>query len=116
MWNRSISLPVKKTGGTNKNGFPVDTTYEYLGGIPANFTDATRNDELLAMQQGYTADQNVEIMACNYGGQPFLLDEATGQRYEIRRTHRKDKSMTVLLTCEKRERGKTGVGTWQGQN
>lgn len=106
MWNKSISLPLKKTAGVDKDGFPAGTAYEYLGGIPASFTDATRNDELLAMQQGYTADQNVEVMACNYSGQSFLVDEATGQRYEIRRAHRKDRSMTVLLTCEKRERGR----------
>lgn len=108
MWNKSISLPVKKMGGTNKNGFPVDVAYEYLGNIPANFIDTSRDDELLAKQKGYTADQNVEIMACNYSGQSFLIDESTGQRYEIRRTYGKDKSMTIILTCEKRERGKDG--------
>ncbi len=107
MWNRSVSFPVKKAGSTDKDGFPVDEAWEYLSGIPASFTDVTRNDEMLAGQQGYTADQNVTVMVCNYSGQPFLVDEATGERYEIRRIHRKDKSMTVQLTCERRERGKS---------
>lgn len=106
MWNGSIRLPVSKSGNVNKNGFVSDPVYEFLAGIPANFTDVTRNDEILASQNGYTADQNIEIMACNYTGQSFLEDEANGQQYDIRRTYRKDKSMSVVLTCERRERGK----------
>ena len=106
MWNKSISLPVKKSNKTDKDGFPTDETYEYLSGVPASFTDVTRNDELLAKQQGYIADQNGEIMAGNYNGQSFLVDETTGERYEVRRAYGKNKSMIVQLTCEKRERGK----------
>lgn len=106
MWNKSISLPIKGKTSVNKNGIQEEPVYELLREIPANFTDATRNDEILASQHGYTAEQNVEIMACNYNGQSFLIDEDTGEIYEIRRTHGKDKSMTVILTCERRERGK----------
>lgn len=106
MWNRSISLPIKEHA-ESPNG--IDRiTYEYLGGIPANFTDTTRDDEILGNQKGYTADQNIELMECNYNGQSFLVDEATGDCYDIKRTFRKDRSMTVVLTCEKRERGHTG--------
>lgn len=108
MWNGSIRLPIKKTEIINKNGIVQNTGYEFSEEIPANFTDTTRNDEILAFQNGYTADQNVEIMACNYNGQSFLIDEATGQQYDIRRTHRNDKSMKMVLTCERRERGKDG--------
>lgn len=107
MWNGSIKLPTgKSTGGTNSNGFPVDAVYTFLEGIPANFTDATRNDEILASQHGYTADQIIEIMSCNYSGQAFLVDETTGWEYDIKRTHRIDKKMTVILTCQRRKRGK----------
>lgn len=109
MWNKSISLPVKRQGTVNKNGIMQDSVFEFIGGIPANFTDVTRNDETLASQLGYTADQNVEIMACNYNGQDFLIDDEDGSRYEIRRTHRKNKAMTIILTCELRERGKEEV-------
>jgi hypothetical protein len=88
------------------DGFPMDTQYEWLGGIPANFTDLTRDDEILANQMGYSADQNIEIMACNYSGESFLVDEATGEEYDIKRTFQKNKSGTVTLTCRKRERGR----------
>jgi hypothetical protein len=88
------------------DGFPVDTQYEWLGGIPANFTDLTRDDEALANQLGYSANQNIEIIACNYSGQSFLRDEATGEVYDIQRTFRKNKAGTVVLTCKKRERGR----------
>lgn len=105
MWNHSISLPLKKQVVEDDDGFPIETTYEYMGGIPANFTDMTRADELLANQLGYSADQNIEIMVCNYSGQSFLVDEATGELYDIKRTFRKDKSGTVVLTAQRRERG-----------
>lgn len=107
MWNGSIKLPTGSTeGGVNSNGFPIEPVYTFLEGIPASFTDTTRNDEILASQHGYTADQIIEIMACNYSGQSFLIDESTGQEYDIKRTHRGDKKMTIMLTCQRRERGK----------
>lgn len=102
MWNASIKLPVSKTEERNENGFPT-VKYDFMGKIPASFTDVTRNDEILASQKGYTADQNVEIMSCNYNGQSFLIDEATGDVYDIKRTYRKDKSMRITLTCQRRE-------------
>ena len=49
-----------------------------------NFRDSTRDDEVLAKQNGYTADQVVEIMACNYSGESFLVDESTGEIYDIK--------------------------------
>lgn len=111
MWNKSISLPLRRLSPTvNEDGITQEETYQFLGGIPASFTDATRNDELITQQQGYTADQVVEIVACNYSGQSFLVDEATGDIYDIIRNFQKDKSMTVSLTCQKRERGKEQVG------
>lgn len=102
MWSTSIKLPVSKEERRNENGFP-EVIYTYLENIPASFTDVTRNDEILAFQKGYTADQNVEIVGCNYNGQSFLIDEATGKVYDIKRAYRKDKSMLVTLTCERRE-------------
>lgn len=105
MWNHSISLPLKKQVIEDADGFPTETTYEYMGGIPANFTDTTRDDELLANQLGYSADRNVEIMACNYSGQSFLVDEATGEKYDVKRTFQKNKAGTVNLTVQRREKG-----------
>lgn len=107
MWNGSIKLPINSTGGgINENGFPIAPVYTFLEGIPASMTDTTRNDEILASQNGYTADLVVEIMACNYSGQSFLVDESTGKEYDIVRTHHQDKKMTISLTCQYRERGK----------
>ena len=67
-----------------------------------------------AKQNGYTADQIVEIMACNYSGESFLVDESTGDIYDIKRRFQKNKSMKVQLICQMRERGKAQVGQWQG--
>lgn len=102
MWNKSIKLPVSKEEKRDSDGFP-EIAYKYMEKIPASFTDVTRNDEILAHQMGYTADQTVEIMACNYNGQQFLVDEETEEIYDIKRVYRKDKSMKVILTCQKRE-------------
>ena len=53
MWNKSISLPVKKNDPTiNDNGIMMEETYEFIGGIPADFRDSTRDDEVLAKQNG----------------------------------------------------------------
>lgn len=115
MWNKSISLPVKKKDPTiNDNGIMMEETYEFIGGIPADFRDSTRDDEVLAKQNGYTADQVVEIMACNYSGESILVDESTGEIYDIKRRFQKNKSMKVQLTCQMRERGKEQAGQWQG--
>ncbi len=109
MWTKSISLPIRKiNGGQDDEGFSK-ATYEFMGGIPANFTDVTRNDETLASQKGYTAEQNVEVIACNYNGQSWLVDDETGDVYDIKRTYRKDKGKVLVLTCESRNRGKLPV-------
>ena len=69
MWNGSIVLPRVKETGQDKEGFDTHENITWEGGIPANFTDATRNDEILAFQKGYSADRNIETMACNYRGE-----------------------------------------------
>lgn len=104
MWNKSIKLVAGVDVITDEDGFDTEVE-KYLEGIPANFMDATRNDELIANQTGYTADQNIEILLCNYNGEKFLYDEENGNKYEVKRTYRKDKSMNIVLTCERRETG-----------
>lgn len=106
MWNGSIALPRRKYENQDKDGFSQEESYEWEYGIPASFTDVTRDDEVLAAQKGYSADQNIEIMECNYQGESFLLDESHEVIYDIRRTFRKDKSMVLIMTCERREYGK----------
>lgn len=114
MWNSSISLPVKKNDPQiNENGVMTAASYEFLEGIPADFRDCTREDEVLAKQNGYTADLTVEIMSCNYSGQSFLVDETTGDIYDIKRRFQKNKSMRIQLTCQKRERGKDEEVKWE---
>lgn len=105
MWTGAISLPVKKITEQDENGFQ-DETWEFMGGIPAGFKDTTRADETLANQCGYSVDVVVEIMACNYNQASFFVDEATGQIYDIRRTHKADRSMKLELAGERREHGK----------
>ena len=105
MWNGSIALPREKETGQDKEGFDDHETITWEGGIPANFTDATRNDEILASQKGYSADQNIETMACNYRGERMLKDESDGSLYDVKRTYKKDKMATIVLTCQRREHG-----------
>lgn len=104
MWTKSIKLPVSVEKTRDEDGFE-SSEYHFLTGIPVNFTSTTRNDELMALQLGYNADVNIELMACNYNGQSFLIDEETDEIYNIKRSYRKNKSEMVTLTCERRERG-----------
>ncbi len=104
MWNRSIALPRKEVLEQDGEGFQK-TRREFIKGIPANFTDVTRNDEILASQKGYTINQNVEIMACNYSGEAYVVDESTGDMLEVKRVFQKDKSNFVILSCERRKNG-----------
>lgn len=104
MWNKSIKVVTGVDTVTDKDGFDTETE-TFLEGIPANFTDTTRNDEIIANQTGYTADQNIEILKCNYNGEKILYDEENGDKYEVKRAYSKDKSMNVVLTCERREQG-----------
>lgn len=102
MWNKSVKILTGKETETDEDGF--DTFKEsYLENVPANFTTTTRNDQIIANQSGYSADQNIEIAACNYNGESVLIDEETGYRYEVKRTFQSDKSMNIILTCERRE-------------
>ncbi|HIY18260.1 MAG TPA: phage head closure protein [Candidatus Blautia avistercoris] len=101
MWNHSISLPAKKKEVQDPDGFK-EQTYEFVKNIPASFTDVTRQDEILASQKGYTVNQNVEIAECNYNRESWLVDESDGAVYDIRRVYKKDKSMSLILSCERR--------------
>lgn len=113
MWNKSIKLVTAVTTTEDKDGFDTELE-EYLEHIPANFTSTTRSDEEMANQIGYTADINIEIAACNYSGEQFLYDEATGEKYEVMRSYQKDKSRHIILTCERRERGGKSTAGWTG--
>lgn len=103
MWNKSIKLQESSTVTTDEDGFSSSSSTTFLEGIPANFKDTTRYDKMLANQDGYTADQNIEIASCNYSGQKKLYDEENGDEYEVKRTFRADKSMNIVLVCERRE-------------
>ena len=106
MQNRSISFPVRKVTEQDSEGFTSES-WEFMGGIRASFLSATRQDEILANQCGYEATIIVEIAACAYNGASFFVDEATGDIYDIKRSYQADKTRTVKLTGERRERGKT---------
>lgn len=104
MWNGSIKFIRKGSRQQNKNGF-IQEEETYTESIPASFTDVTRNDEILAAQKGYTANQNIEVMECNYNGEESLLDESDNSVYDVKRTYRKDKAMKIIMTCERRQNG-----------
>lgn len=104
MWNHAISFStpiITRTPSGIKQ-----TTEQWGEPIRASFKDLTRDDETLANQLGYTADQAVEIHRSNYSGQAYFRDEETGDVYDIKRTFNGDGKMTVNLICSLRERGK----------
>lgn len=105
MWVTSITMAGSKEEKQDSAGFVSESTEKIIG-IPANCLDATRNDEILANESGYTADVIMEIEAAAYNGQSSFMDEATGDWYDIRRTFRKNKSNRIQLTGELREHGK----------
>ena len=82
MWNGSVRFLRKGSAGQDKDGFRHTEDIQ-SDSIPASFTDVTRNDEILASQKGYT----------------------DGTVYDVKRIYRKDKSMAVILTCERRQHG-----------
>lgn len=105
MWITSVSLPMKETTTQDPDGFPV-TVIDWLEGVPASRKDTTRDDEILAKQAGYSADQTYELDKGCYSGQGYLKDEETGTVYDVKRSFIKEKSNVVALTCEVRDRGK----------
>ena len=102
---KSIKLPIGEESTLDSEGFE-NKEIKFLKGIPANFKDTTRSDEVLAKQCGYEVSVVVEIMACTYNGASFLVDESNGDIYDINRVHHPDKGMIVELTTQRREHGK----------
>lgn len=109
MWNRTIKIPLSTTTTQDAEGYPTHvTTYRT---IRASAKDATRNDQIVAEQKGYSADIIVEVMARNLSGIPAnwsqFEDVLTGDVYDLKRTYRRDKGRTVELTGQLKRRGGT---------
>lgn len=104
MWNGSVTLMHLIEEETDPDGF-LQVRHTGMGHVPAEFRDVTRNDQMLASQSGYEIDWNVEIMACNYNRETLLLDEKTGELYEIMRTFQPERSSKMILTCRRKEPG-----------
>lgn len=109
MWTRTIKVPVTTAEVQDAEGYPTNVpTYRT---IRANFLDATRNDQIVAEQKGYSADIIVEVMVRNLSGLPAnwsqFEDVLTGDVYELKRTYRKNKGRTVELTGQLVRRGGT---------
>ena len=104
MWKNSINLPLAVSVETDDDGFETLMKTAYIEHVPASFKDLTRSDSEIAAQLGFDASLNVDILACNYDGQRYLIDEETGTKYYVQRTFRKDKSNVITLTVGRRER------------
>lgn len=104
MFNKIIKFPVKQELHQDESGFASET-YQWIEDVPACFKNATRNDEILAQQTGYTADVIVEVDAVNYPGSNFFVDMETGDSYWIRRTFTKENGNILQMTAERRQRG-----------
>lgn len=101
MWNGSIKLQRTVENATDSDGYPIEKV-SYLENVQANFGDLTRDDEILANQKGYTVDQDIEIMQCNYNGEAVVIDELNGNIYDVKRTFHKNKKKTIHLICKRR--------------
>lgn len=101
----SISLPDTDVVSQDQDGF-VTHNKSYIKNIPARRKDTTRNDELMAHQMGYSVSAIFEIDSACYNHQGYLIDESDETIYDIKRTHKKEKSNKIELTCEVRQHGK----------
>ena len=101
----SISLPSKDEITQDEDGF-VTHNKTFVKNIPARRKDTSRNDELMAHQMGYTVSAIFEIDSACYNRQGYLVDESDSVTYDIKRTHKKEKSNKIELVCEVRDHGK----------
>lgn len=106
MWNTSVSFPTGDKQTQDSAGF-VTHEKTYLKGVPASRRDATRTDETLATQMGYTVSKVFECdKACYPAGAGYLIDESDSVEYDIKRAFTGEKENLIQLTCEVRDRGK----------
>lgn len=101
----SISLPSADEISQDADGF-VTHNKTFVKNIPARKMDTTRSDELIAHQMGYSVSCIFEIDSACYSHQGYLVDESDSTTYDIKRTHKKEKSNKIELTCEVRQHGK----------
>lgn len=101
----SISLPNSDDITQDQDGF-VTHNKTFIKNIPARKMDTTRNDELMAHQMGYSVSAIFEIDSACYNKAGYLIDESDSTTYDIKRTHKKEKSQKIELTCEVRQNGK----------
>ena len=101
----SISLPLKDEMSQDEEGFVIHNK-TYVQNIPARKRDTNRSDEVSAHQMGYSVSVIFEIDSACYNRQGYLIDESDDTVYDIRRTHQKEKSNRIELSCEVRSDGK----------
>lgn len=101
----SISLPSADEISQDADGF-VTHNKTFIKNIPARKMGTTRSDELMANQMGYSVSCIFEIDSACYNRQGYLIDESDSTTYDIKRTHKKEKSQKIELTCEVRQHGK----------
>lgn len=95
-WTDAIVL-VSYTSTKDSDGFPVDVETR-TEPIPANFKSVTRAEEEHSKIMGYNAELIVELMKCNYSGQPVLIDYETNKKYEIKRIYEATSEL-INITC-----------------
>ena len=109
MWNRTIKVPVSAITTQDAEGYP--TTETVYRTIRANLQSASRNDQIVADQKGYSADVIATVLARNLAGLPRnwsqFIDTFTGDVFEVKRTYRQNKSRFVELTGQLVRRGGT---------
>ena len=100
---RLISLPDLERREQDEDGFVTDSV-NYVQNIRANTRSATAEEETIAAADGFTISKIYMIVGRNYRGQSYLVDQATGDYYDIRRTS--ESGRMINLFTEARKNGK----------
>lgn len=109
---RLISLPLLDGRDQDAEGFVTDTV-SYVRNVRANTRSATAEEETMAAADGYTVSKIYMIVGRNYRGQPYLIDQATGDYYDIR--HTSESGRMINLYVEARQNGKIRDAARDGQ-
>lgn len=97
----SIKLPVSSDVTRDSEGFRIENV-TWQDAIPATVRDATRREQAMANQAGYTISQIYETRF--YEDQDILMDEADGQIYDIRQVT--ISGAGFALDCTRRQSGR----------
>lgn len=103
----SVKFPTAIQHGRDAEGYPVDITANWSDSYSATARDATNTESVKANQSGYDIERIFEVHC--YAGAGYLVDDADGQWYDVKRAYTPRGSRATLLECTRREPGRVNV-------